>query len=92
MPERWEYCHLVLEIHNTTKGRQWCWKSAQGLYTLEDGLDELGQLGWELVSLNIEQTRHIESNRNIRNETLAEYPFTRSVASLQRAVLKRRLA
>lgn len=79
MAQKWEYTHLVFDIHNTQHGRKWCWKSRNGLYTLEDALDQYGEVGWELVSLNVE---------NFTSSTYGGNPS----ASFQRAVLKRQVA
>lgn len=54
MAQKWEYTHMIVELCNTQHGRKWCWRSSNGLYALEDALDQYGEVGWELVSLTPE--------------------------------------
>ena len=91
MAQRWEYTQAFFTIHNTTSGRQFCWKNGAQLYALVDALGIFGDQGWELVSMESESFEHAERDADAAGRRLCEYPYKTTCATKKRAVFKRPL-
>lgn len=51
---QWEYATVTFTVFKTQNGLQWCWQSANKLYSLIDACDLFGKDGWEMVNLYVD--------------------------------------